>query len=473
MGDDEKRYSMPDRYVVIPRDDWYIFFDPVHFSFMRVNEHGRTILESVKNETPAGEVVRAVAAAYHLDPAGVRETVQAFLDNMTATKFLHVGPYAPAIDEPPDLDAGRPGSLYIHPTFKCNQQCIYCYNKKDRDRSTGGELTTGEWFGVLDQARKFGIKNIMFTGGEPLLRDDIFEIARYANGVGMRSQLLTNARLIGGHNIDDIMNAFGTVGFSLDSHLEERNDFLRGRGSYRATIDAMRMLKKNDRVFSAKAVITKHNVWDLPGLVQFYMEEFENGSIIPNLYIPPSRDMIGLLPALEDYMAAMEKVTEFLDRHYGGDKISLLRFHGIPNRQYQCGAAAGEISIGPDGSVYPCQALQKPEFNAGNIKQKDLGEIYRNSPLLRRVRSCTVDAIETCRDCDVKYLCGGGCRSLAYSLYGTIDCFNEYSCEYLRTLAIGMLWNATCVPIDQIRKLEEEIGAAAPGAIPEKECRIE
>jgi radical SAM protein with 4Fe4S-binding SPASM domain len=459
MNEGDKCYSMPDDYVVIPRDDWFIFFDPVHFSFTRVNEHGKTILESIGTETPASEVVRKVASIYSFDPNEIQGQVIAFLDNMTSTKFLHEGPYKPDIMEPPDMSKGRPGSLYFHPTFKCNQRCIYCFNKKDREESTGAELTTEQWSDVFEQAKEFGIRNVIFTGGEPLLREDVFELAHRANSIGLSSQLLTNARPINKRNIDRIMSSFGTVGFSLDSHIEERNDFLRGKGAYRATIDAMKMLKKNNHTFSAKAVITKHNVWDLPGLVQFFLEEFESGSIIPNMYIPPSRDMLDLLPGLDDYMQAMEKTNEVIERHYGDDKISVLRFHGVPARQFQCGAAAGEISIAPDGSVYPCQALHKAEFNAGNIKEQSLQEIYYNSPIMQEVRNCTVDNIETCRDCDVKYLCGGGCRSLAYNLYGTIDCFNAYSCEYLKTLAHGILWNATCIPIDQIRELQEEVNA--------------
>lgn len=459
MGDGGKRYSMPDRYVVIPRGDWFVLFDPVNFSFTRVNADGKKILESIERETPVSAVIRSVASAYRRAPAEVHETVRRFLEDMTATRFLHEGPYTPRVDPPPDFTSARPGSLYLHPTFACNRQCLYCYNKQDREIANSGELHTAEWFGVLDQAKEFGIKNVIFTGGEPLLRGDIFELARYANGIGLRSQLLTNATLIDGHNIDDIMKSFGTVGFSLDSHIEERNDFLRGRGSYRATIDAMRMLKRDGHVFSAKAVITKHNVHDLPGLVAFYLDEFDSGTIVPNLYIPPARDMMDLLPALDDYMAAMEEVNAVVDRHYGGDTMALLRFHGIPERQYQCGAAAGEISIGPDGSVYPCQALQKPEFNAGTVKERSLADIFHHSPVLQRVRSCTIDTIETCRDCDLKHLCGGGCRSLAYNLYGRIDSFNEYCCEYLKTLAIDMLWNATCVPIEEIRELQTQVGA--------------
>lgn len=459
-----KLYSMPDKYIVIPKNDWYILFDPVHFSFTRVNEHGKTILEAVGRKTPASEAARKVAATYGLDPADIQDQVCAFLENMTATRFLHEGAYKPEAAAPPDLSNGRPGSLYFHPTFRCNQQCIYCYNKKERKESTSAELTTKEWFDVFDQAKEFGIGSVVFTGGEPLLRDDVFELAHYANNLGMSSQLLTNARLIDENNIDEIMNSFGSVGFSLDSHIEEKNDSLRGKGAYEATIKAMKMLKKNGRTFHAKAVITKHNVWDLPGLVQFYLDEFDSGSIVPNLYIPPSRDMLDLLPELEDYMQASSKANEVVERHYGDDKISVLRFHGIPDRQFQCGAAAGEISIAPDGSVYPCQALQKSEFNAGNVREMSLKEIYYNSAILKKVRNCTVDNIETCRDCDVKYLCGGGCRSLAYNLYGKIDCYNAYSCEYLKTLAQGTLWNATCIPIDRIRELQREVNAGTEAA---------
>lgn len=456
MNAEEKCYSMPDKYIVVPRDGWYIFFDPVHFSFTRVNEHGKAILESIENETPAGEIARTVASKHGLEAAAIRDRVLTFLDDMTATKFLHEGPYAPDEEEPPDAGSGKPGSIYLHPTFKCNQQCIYCYNEKDRREFPTDELTTKEWFGVLDQARDFGIGNIVFTGGEPLLRKDIFELARYAKSVGMACQLLTNGRLVGENNIDDIIESFQTVGFSLDSHIEERNDFLRSPGSFKATIGAMRLLKKHGHGFNAKAVITKHNVWDLPDLLQFYLDEFDMSNLIPNLYIPPSRELTDLLPPLEDYMEAMARGNEVVERYYGDDKVSVLRFHGIPNRQYHCGAAAGEISLAPDGSVFPCQALMKSEFNAGSVRERSLRDIYYDSPVLQKVRSCTVDRIETCRDCDVKNVCGGGCRSLAYNLYGEIDCYNEYSCEYLKTMAYGILWNSTCIPIEQLGELQEQ-----------------
>lgn len=456
MASTEKVYSAPEHYIVIPRDDWYVFFDPQHFSFTRVNEHGKAILESVGRESTAGDIARAVAARLDYRPADIERAVATFLEDMTATRFIHEGAYTPDIAEPPDLEKGRPGALYAHPTYRCNLSCIYCYNKTERNFKPVPELTTRDWYGIFDQAKELGVHNVIFTGGEPLLRDDIFELARYANEIGMSAQLLTNGLLVDEDNIEEIMQTFGAVGFSIDSHIEEKNDSLRGPGAFAATVDAMRTMHASNYPFTAKSVITTHNVTELPDLYRFFLEQFGTGNLIPNLFIPPTRDMTDLLPALDDYLEAMNGVGRVVEDFYGDDRASILRFHGIPDRHYQCGAGAGEISLGPDGSVYPCQALHKDEFRAGNVMERDLRGIYYDSPVLKKLRSCTVDNIETCRDCDVKHLCGGGCRSLAYNLFGKIDCHNSYSCGYLRSLAHAMLWNSSCVPIDQLRKLERE-----------------
>lgn len=456
MDSGEKVYSAPEKYIVIPRNEWYIFFDPLHFSFTRVNEHGKAILEAVGQETTAREIAGKVAARFGYEPEKIEQKVTVFLDNMTATRYIHEGAYKPEIVEMPDLKHGKPGTLYVHPTYKCNLSCIYCYNKKERKETPAEEMTTGEWCDIFDRAKEFGIESLIFTGGEPLLRKDIFELARYANGIGMNSQILTNGLLVDENNIEKITSSFGSVGFSIDSHIREKNDSLRGKGSYDSTLNAMRMLREKNFVFNAKAVITKHNVKELPDLYRFFLKEFGVGSLVPNLFIPPSREMTDLLPELEDYLEAMSSVSKVVEEHFGDDRLSVLRFHGVPNRQYHCGAGAGEISIGPDGSIYPCQALQKEEFLSGNVREQSFEEIYYNSPVLIKLRSCHVDNIETCRDCDVRYLCGGGCRSLAYNIFGEIDCYNSYSCEYLKNLAYGTLWNCSCVPAEELKKLERE-----------------
>jgi radical SAM protein with 4Fe4S-binding SPASM domain len=435
MGRKNLRYSAPDKYIVIPKDDWFIFYDPVHFSFTRVSK---------------------VAEEYNISPTEIEEQVSSFLEDMTATKFIHVGPYKPDLSEPPDLENSKPKSVYIHPTFKCNLKCIYCYNAKERKEQGDSELTTDEWFSIMDQVKDLGGEQIVFTGGEPLLRKDIFELGKFANSIGLTCSLLTNAMLISEKNIKDVTATFVSVRLSLDSHIEAHNDFHRGKGTYQRTMNAIKLLHEQKHPWSITAVVTKHNVDDIPGLYKFLLEEFESVDISPNLYIPTSPDHVDFIPKMEDYFESMYRANEVVEDYYGEDRLAILSFHGIPGRQFHCGAGAGEVSLGPDGSVYPCQALQKDEFMAGNIKDNSLKDIYHNSPIMKKMRSCTVENIEVCRDCDVKHLCGGGCRSLAYNLFGTIDCHNSYSCEYLRNVAYNQLWNSTCVPIDQLRKMEEE-----------------
>lgn len=446
----ERRYTLPEKHVVIPKNGWFVFFDPVQFSYIRVNEHGKAILESVGNETPADAVACEVASRFGVEASEIEEQVFTFLRQMTAAKFLHEGPYIPETVETVDMDKARPTKLYLHPTFKCNLKCVYCYSKKERKETDVREMAAEEWFDVLDQAREFGIEHVIFTGGEPLLRKDLFDLARYANSIGISSQLLTNAILIRGDMVDDIVNTFGTVGLSLDSHVRKTNDRQRGKGSFDATMRIARTLEERGFTYTFNATVTKHNVREIPGLYRFLFDQFDAVSISPTLYVPPSIDHVGMLPELDDYLEAMTQANIVVEEHYGDDKAALLDFHGVPDRQFHCGAAAGEISIGPDGSVYPCQMLQKSEFNAGSLRRKKLKDIYFNSPTMLAVRHCTVDNIDTCRDCDVKHLCGGGCRALAHGLCGSIDSYNDYSCEYLRKLAYETLWNSTCIPAEQL-----------------------
>jgi radical SAM protein with 4Fe4S-binding SPASM domain len=452
----EKQYSVPDDYVIIPKEGWFIFFDPVHFSYTRVNEHGKAILESVGSESSVSEITRRVAAKLGIDHTEIKDQVSNFLENMVSTKFLHEGAYRPEIIEPFDMDSCTPKSLYVSPTFGCNLKCIYCYNREQRQHATRSELTTKEWFRVFDQAQDLGVEVVAFTGGEPLLRKDIFELARYANDAGMMSTVLTNAMLISEDNIDNIAESFGSLALSLDSHVRETNDSLRGKGAYDATINAVRLLQKRERIFTIMAVVTKYNVWDIPGLYRFSLERLNSKNIFTSPYIPNSMDDVDLLPKLEDYMKAMTEVVKVVEDFYGDDRLSILEFHGKPIRHSHCGAAAVEISVDADGSVYPCQAFHIEGFRGGNIRERSLEDIFRNSPIMQQVRHCTVDRIETCRDCDIRNACGGGCRSLAYNLHGKIDSCNSYHCEYLKNMVYNSFWNATCVPADQLKDVQEE-----------------
>jgi radical SAM protein with 4Fe4S-binding SPASM domain len=326
--------------------------------------------------------------------------------------------------------------------------------------SAAPELTTEQWYAAFDGIKELGTETIIFTGGEPLMRKDVLDLARYANSIGLSSQLMTNATLITEKNFDEVIDVFGGFALSLDSHVKDTNDFLRGRGAYDKTVRVMRMLQERERTFTIAAVITRYNVWDLPGLHEFALKEFGCNNVYPAPCIPNTQEEAELLPPVEDYNRAMEQVAAVAEKHYGSNKRSLLEFHGVPVMHDHCGAAIAELSIDADGSVYPCSALHKPEFRGGNVTERSLVDIYRHSPVFDEIRGCTIDKIETCRDCEISNACGGGCRALAYNLHGSLYSCNTFNCDYLRSIVYNGFWHGTSVPIEELKQIKDEKRAA-------------
>ncbi len=94
-----------------------------------------------------------------------------------------------------------------------------------------------------------------------------------------------------------------------------------------------------------------------------------------------------------------------------------------------------ELSFSPTGDVYPCQLLHYPEFYIGNIHEHSVRELYEQSPVVERCRQLTVDRIEGCATCFLKYVCGGACRARAFHECGDIQTSGRF-CEYERTAFI-------------------------------------
>ena len=131
-------------------------------------------------------------------------------------------------------------------TRTCNLKCIHCY-ANSRDEVYPGELSSDEGRALLDDLAAFGVPAVLFSGGEPLLRHDIFEMAAYAKSLGMRAVLSTNGLLIDESTADRIKEVgFSYVGISLDG-LESVHDKVRGvKGAFRGSIEGIRRCRERD-----------------------------------------------------------------------------------------------------------------------------------------------------------------------------------------------------------------------------------
>jgi radical SAM protein with 4Fe4S-binding SPASM domain len=174
------------------------------------------------------------------------------------------------------------------------------------------------------------------------------------------------------------------------------------------------------------------------------------------LYVPSSlsSDDLSLFPEFPQFEKATQELGIYLTKHFGkGNETKAFASSKFPPNNLQCQAGIRVLSIDPIGNIYPCQSLHKKEFLCGNILHDDLKEIYRESEVLRNCRRITAETKIICSECDLKYICGGGCKALAYNLYGNLNAHNQLFCRFLRKIAIDTAWAMARIPIEETENL--------------------
>ena len=158
-------------------------------------------------------------------------------------------------------------------TSKCNLKCVHCYNDSGMDKESN-ESTTEEAKAVLDDLADFGVPSVLFSGGEPFVRKDLFELIRYARGKGLRTVISTNGTMITPDAAKIVKDAgVSYVGISLDG-IGEINDNFRGvKGAFDSTVKGIRNCMAEGVRVGLRLTLTKQNVQDLEPLFDFLDSE--------------------------------------------------------------------------------------------------------------------------------------------------------------------------------------------------------
>ena len=331
------------------------------------------------------------------------------------------------------------GAIYLNMTKACNLRCKYCFAAERIENSR--PLNLSDYKKLLDEA--FGINpdiEIIFTGGEPLLSENTLPVAEYARKLGFKCKLMTNATLIDGNNIDELMTLFSQFKISIDGSCAEKHDYYRGRGSYSKTKKAVDLLLSKNADIVLAMVVTKKNLDDVESAAKQWGNLLTFQPLFPLGNAKENKDLY--LNGQEYYKALSEKtniipysdIESVIDRHR--NNRSLLK----------CSIGDGEISVSCSGDVYPCQLLHFPQFKVGNVTEQSLDAIY-NSSTLDRFKYHTVENIDKCRECDLKLICGGSCQARHFSETESLDKAGNF-CEYERLAIIDGLINSA-----QLREL--------------------
>lgn len=444
-----KKLLLPPHYCKWERDGWFLYFDPENFIWTRVNKDGAEIIDSFLTCSSISEVIVKISSVHNLKKEKISRQIVNFITKLIEIGFLHKETYQKQVAE--ISFPSYPKSLYLNLTNRCNLKCTYCYNKRDRmSFEDDYEMSIKEYSKILKEAAELGMKRIVLTGGEPLLYSDFFKLAKKAKEYGMSVQLLTNGLMINTINAKRITKIFDAITISLDSHLQEEHEALRGKGTFKKVIKAIKILGENGaKWLNVASVVTIKNIESMVEFHRFALENLVANQVTVQLYIPYVNPLTklerNLMPSFERVKEMEEKITNYMQ-----SKTEKKVTHPIHGKRIHCGAGIGEISVAPNGDVFPCHTLHKKEFICGNLRNQSLKEILENSKTLKFFRNLTVDKIDKCNKCDLRYLCGGGCRAMAYSISGRIDGYNDLFCEYLKYQSINKLWESSMTPLKEI-----------------------
>lgn len=333
-------------------------------------------------------------------------------------------------------------------TDRCNLACAHCYGRSGPDSGTEGELSTDEALALTDDFAATGVPLILLSGGEPLLREDLPELARAAGERGIRTALSTNGTLITPGAARMIRDAgIGYVGISLDGASPETHDAFRGtRGAFERAMEGFARCREAGIRTGLRVTLTKENYRELAALIDLAAAEGASrfclywlvpsgrgNEVYDRLQVGPD-EVDGALTLL--YRKARETdpgAMEFLTVDAPQDCVHLLRAmerDGSPDvceaealvRSLNGGCSAGTrvANVDPRGDVYPCQFARSPGFLVGNVRERPFSRIWQDAqnPVLSRFRATPRDLSGKCGRCGYRDLCGGGCRVRAYAAGG-------------------------------------------------------
>lgn len=319
--------------------------------------------------------------------------------------------------------------LFWESTQRCNLSCAHCRMDETKHYT---ELTTDQAKHLIDSIADFASPIFIFSGGEPLMRDDLFELIDYADIKGIKVALASNGTLIDQSVVNNIKkSAVKRVSISLDGATKEYHDLFRNsEGSFDKALNAVQLLINSQVSTQINATITRNNVNQLEDIVQL-SNSLKVDALHLFLVVPVGcgKSLAGseMLQALE-YESALEKIFQ-LSRQYvdhlhikvtcAPQYYRILKqkapqafskghqgMHGISKG---CLAGTGVCFVSAKGDVYPCGYLP---VKAGNIFEASLKDIWHNSEVFNSLRDAEM-LKGNCQSCCYEGVCGG-CRARAY-----------------------------------------------------------
>ena len=417
-------------YVTQKVKDHFVFLFPdIPYWFIVDSVEKKIILQQLFQNIEEYGIKRGIK---NMEEGLMSQEIEDLIETLERAHVLNPPPKK-SIKPAPKLP--RLAQVSVEVTKACNLFCQHCSVAAGVARKD--EITLQEIQAFLGEVVRLmkGRKEVVITGGEPFVRSDIFDILEICQNLGFkRILLLTNGTLLTqktGENLRQLnerIEAQNTpdklvqrlhIQVSIDG-TESTHDFIRGRNSWKKAVQGIKILIDNNISTNIGMVVNNCNINDVGEVIELAGEmgcsvgfssmaktgRASQEDIEP---VPASR----VVPFIMKYI---EKDPIYL-KYLANFPISpfIIAFQNLVKFRY-CGTGWATVYLDSGGNVFPCQiGATVPEFRTGNIRQSTFSEIWQHSPLLKRLRTLHVDTLnEKCSHCDIRYFCGGGCRTEAY-----------------------------------------------------------
>lgn len=335
-------------------------------------------------------------------------------------------------------------------TQRCNLECAHCYARSD-SATCPEELTTVQAKTMIDDLADFGCPVLLFSGGEPLVRKDVPELAEYARSKGLRAVISTNGTLMTRELADRLQQiGLSYVGISIDGAEATHDCFRCKKGAYRDAVRGIRICREAGLKVGLRFTIVKDNIADVPAV--FDLMETENIPRICFYHLVNTGRGEDLenddgMPSHEATRAALERIVQrTAAMHAKGQKVEVLTVdnhadgpwllrkmraenHPGTDRVYALlklnGGAASGTGVGIscvswNGDVYPDQFWRNKKL--GNVLETSFGKIWINpdNEFLQKLKEKPKHVTGRCANCQYLELCGGNFRARAEASVGDL-----------------------------------------------------
>ncbi len=312
-----------------------------------------------------------------------------------------------------ELGLSAPVNLTWEVTLACNLRCRHCLSSSGAPAPR--ELDTEEALQAVEQLHHARVFQVNFGGGEPFLRPDFETILEACHERRLVTCISTNGTLIDRSRVERLSRSgLVAIQVSLDGASEETCDEIRGAGTHRRAVEALKMLADSPIPSSINTVLTSINASEIPALHDLAARL--GVSLRVSRFRPSGRGAEGwegLRPSAEQLLAFSSWLSSTAGVRTGDSFFSLTPQERQGLGLNLCGAAKLTCCLGPSGDVYPCAFLQRKEFWAGSVREATFQEIWDRADIFATLRNLRIHSCESCQRFDQ---CHGGCPAVAYHL---------------------------------------------------------